>query len=386
MRILFVTNSLGVGGIETNLVRLTRELTRRGHAVAVAAADGELVPDVRAAGGAVLRLKMTPSRPLALASDVALLARHVRNERPDVVHVFSAASAVTTQLSRPLWHSRSHVPGRQVPPTVASVMGLHAAPGENDLAVQLRVLLTALGARRLVVMAPAIDAVVRKIRFPQSRIVRQSIVGVDLPDGEIPDDRIRLRQELGIPAHDHVVTTIGRLEPRKSHDLFVSAAAELLRRNKHPVHFLVVGDGVEAPQLRAQIAALGVEASLQLLGHRPDIYPLLRASDVCVRPGIVEGFIGITVLEAQALGVPVVSFDTEDVRLAIRHEETGLLVPAGDVHGLAAAIGRLLDDPGMAARVGAAGRGHVRRTYGIPMVVDGLETIYHQVTGRTGIV
>jgi glycosyltransferase involved in cell wall biosynthesis len=104
-----------------------------------------------------------------------------------------------------------------------------------------------------------------------------------------------------------------------------------------------------------------------------------------VRPGIVEGLVGITVLAAQALGVPVVSFYTEDVRLAVRHEETGLLVPIGDVTSLAAAIDRLLDDCVLAAKVGAAGQSHVRDTYCISAVVDGLEELYCQATGTTGL-
>lgn len=369
-----MTNSLGVGGIETNLVRLSRSLTQRGHEVHVAAATGELAGEVTAAGATFVPLTMR-ARPRALARDVRVLGRLVRSRRPDVVHVFSAASAVTVQLSRPLW-------GRAAPAVVASVMGLHAAPGEADTSVRLRVLLTALGARRLVVMAPAIDAVVRSVRVRPAKLVHQSVVGVELPEESVPEDRERLRRELDIPDEAAVVTTIGRLEPRKSHHLFVQAAAEVLRTTDRDVRFLVAGDGAEEERLRCEIDRLGVGDRVLLLGHRSDIYPLLRASDVCVRPGVVEGFIGITVLEAQALGVPVVSFDTEDVRLAVQHERTGLLVPCGDVPGLAGAVRRLLDDPALATSLGEAGRDHVRRTYGIPAVVDALEQLYTEVVTR----
>jgi glycosyltransferase involved in cell wall biosynthesis len=377
VRVLFVTNSLDVGGIEINLVRLTRALTQRGHHVHVAAAPGALSADIAAAGATLTELRMSARQPHQLARDVRRLADLVREARPDVVHVFSAASAAAVQLSRPLW-------GRTAPspPVVASVMGLHAAPGEADLAVRLRVLLTALGSVRLVVMAPAIDAVVRSVRVRRSKLVHQSVVGVELPEGEVPDDRTRLRRELGIPDDAAIVTTIGRLEPRKSHHLFVRAAAEVLRRTDLDVRFLVAGDGAEDQRLRDEMERLSVQEQVRLLGHRPDVYPLLRATDVCVRPGIVEGFIGITVLEAQALGVPVVSFDTEDVRLAVQHERTGLLVPAGDVSALADAVLRLVEDPTHAATLGRAGRDHVRRTYGMPAVVDALEQLYAGVVAR----
>jgi glycosyltransferase involved in cell wall biosynthesis len=377
MRVLLVTNSLGVGGIETNLVRLTRALTTRGHELHVAAAPGELAPDVITAGGTHTELRMSPRHPAALARDVRRVAALVRTARPDVVHVFSAASAAVVQLSRPLW-------GGAGPPVVASVMGLHAAPGEADLAVRVRVLLTALGSARFVVMAPAIDAVVRSVHVRASKVVHQSVVGVELPEGDVPGDRHRLRRELGIPCDAAVVTTIGRLEPRKSHHLFLQAAADVLRRTDRDVRFLVAGDGAEESRLRSEIERLGVQGQVRLLGHRSDVYPLLRASDVCVRPGVVEGFIGITVLEAQALGVPVISFDTQDVRLAVQHEQTGLLVPGGDVSAMADAVLRLLGDATLAAALGAAGRDHVRRTYGMPAVVDALEKLYAGVVATKG--
>lgn len=375
MRILFVTNSLEVGGIETNLVRLTQVLTQRGHDVHVAARSGELSPEVRSAGGTLVPLSMTPSRPVSVVTDARRVAAHVHSSRPDVVQVFSAASAAVVRLSRPLWSLPRR--GRHVPPVVAAVMGLYGSPDDSDRAVRTRVRVTAIGAERVVVMAPAIDAVVRAVGVPAERLVHQSVVGVELPEDDAPGDRARVRHELGIEDDDLVVTTIGRLAPRKSHELFVRAAALVPQRAGRRTHFLIAGDGEEEWRLRREVEETG--APVRLLGHRPDVYPLLRASDVCVRPGVVEGFIGITVLEAQALGVPVVSFETEDVRLAVEHERTGLLVPPGDVDALARAVTRLLDDPDLAARLGAAGRDHVRGTYGMPAVVDALEALYRDV-------
>jgi glycosyltransferase involved in cell wall biosynthesis len=381
MRILFVTNSLGVGGIETNLVRLTRELVARGHTVTVAAHPGELSAAIEKAGGETLPLEMSFRRPAAVIDDVRRLSRVLDRCEPDVVHVFSAGSAVPTAVARTLRRLR----GRPAPPVVASVMGLHGSPSERDVAVRVRVLLTALGARRVVVMAPAIDAVVRSLPIPSSRLAHQSVVGVDLPSSdEGIGDRARIRAELQLAADQRLVTTIGRLEPRKSHELFVQAAGVVAKRRQDTV-FVIAGDGDEEGRLRAEIDRLGLEGAVRLLGHRGDVDALLRASDVCVRPGVVEGFIGITVLEAQALGVPVVSFETEDVRLAVTHEETGLLVPRGDVAGLAAAVCRLLDDPELVARLTRQGRAHVEREYSLPAVATRLEQLYGEVLAGSAV-
>jgi glycosyltransferase involved in cell wall biosynthesis len=169
--------------------------------------------------------------------------------------------------------------------------------------------------------------------------------------------------------------TIGRLDPVKSHELFVRAAAHVAR-HRTDVRFFVVGEGPLRSSLEAEIVRLGVGASVTLLGERTDISRLLGSTDVCVRPGIVEGFVGITVLEAQAFGVPVIAFETEDVKLAVTDHETGLLVPPNDTEALGAAVLELLGDPELAERLGAAGRSHLEATYALPVVVDALEALY----------
>lgn len=107
----------------------------------------------------------------------------------------------------------------------------------------------------------------------------------------------------------------------------------------------------------------------------------MAATDVYVKPGVVEGFIGVTVLEALALARPVVAFETEDVKEAIQHGATGLLVPRGDAAALAQAIVRLLKDPGRARQLGEEGQKLVRAKFDFRKLVGRLEEIYLQVLG-----
>lgn len=169
--------------------------------------------------------------------------------------------------------------------------------------------------------------------------------------------------------------TIGRLHPFKSHELFIQAAAHVLSE-RTDVRFFLVGDGPLRSSLQAEIERLGVGSFVTILGERTDISRLLCATDVCVRPGIIEGFAGITVLEAQAYGVPVIAFETEDVKLAIIHGKTGLLVPPADTEALARAVMDLLDDSELADSLGKAGRVHLERHFALSKVVDGLEALY----------
>jgi glycosyltransferase involved in cell wall biosynthesis len=374
MNVLFLTNFLQVGGIETNLVLLTHELARRGHNVTVASRGGTLVPQLCDPIRHV-SLHIAP-RPREFHGDVSTLRRLLRwagSEGSGVVHVLSASTsallAVARLCSTCAW-------GSSRPLFVASVMGLQTDPDEPEYVTRLRTLATNVGADRVIVTSPAIEKTIDALPIRASKKVVMSVVGVRVvATDEARRDRSAVRQELGVNESDRIVLTIGQLHPRKSHGLFIRAAAHICKR-RGDVRFFIVGDGEERERLAAQISQLGLSQRLTLLGERLDVHRLLSATDIYVRPGVAEGFAGITVLEAQTLGVPVVAFFTQDVTLAIEHGVTGWLVPPKDTEALGDAVLALLEDPQVARRLGDAGRRHVERSFALEHVVDRLEALY----------
>ncbi len=373
MRLLFVTQSLDVGGIETSLCRLTIDLTRRGHAVTVASRVGVLSEAVRSAGGRTVALSLSLGSPLRVLRDILCLRRMVLNEA-DVVHVFAAKAAVL------LWMATRSMPRSRRPPIVSSLMGLQASPEEPEWKKRLRASLTLVGADLAVVTSPAIGEMIAGLRRTPRQKVEASVVGVDVPEALQPERVLALRSSLGLNRNDRVVVTIGRLDPGKSHELFIHCAAVVASRIPG-VYFFVVGGGALESELKSLVETLGVADRVHLLGERIDATDLLSIADVCVRPGVVDGFVGVTVLEAQAQKVPVVSFDTLDVRPAITDGVSGILVPPGDVDGLAEAIVRLLDKPDLAERIGLAGHSHFMKRYWIDSVVSNLLEIYASANG-----
>lgn len=378
MKVLFLTNSLGTGGIETNLVRLTKGLKAIGHDVLIAARDGVMSSYAREAGARVFPIEARLGDVAAVRRDLRVLRRLVRYERPDVVHVFSASTGALLRLSR--------LPARRMawgyrPAVVASIMGLVNHPDEPAVRGWLRNAMTVLGARRILNSAPAIESAARRLPIRRSRFARQRVHGIETWNGAEPPGVATVKNELGVPEHARLVITIGRLDPTKSHDLFIRAAALVLEA-RDDVRFLIVGGGPLRKGLAGLVDKLDLAGRVILLGERHDVPRLVAASELCVRPGVVEGFVGLTVLEAQALGVPVVAFETEDVKLAIRDGETGLLVPPNDVDALAASIAQLLDDPSGAKQLGAAGKAHLERTFALDNVVRELEARYRFETGH----
>jgi len=156
---------------------------------------------------------------------------------------------------------------------------------------------------------------------------------------------------------------LGRLEHRKGADLAVQAFLRLA--DERPgLRLLVVGDGPEAPTVRALLAAASPAARdrVELIGRvQTDALPAsLAAADVALLPSRGGESFGLVLLEAMAAGCAIVASDIPGYRAVARHDVEALLVPPGDVEGLCRAVGRVLDDPILRARLRSAGAERAR--------------------------
>jgi glycosyltransferase involved in cell wall biosynthesis len=167
-----------------------------------------------------------------------------------------------------------------------------------------------------------------------------------------------------------LVLTVARLESQKGLRHLVAAAEQVPNAT-----FLIAGDGPERPVLERQIAGLGLEARVMLLGHRNDVPTLLACCDVFVLPSLHEG-LPLAILEAMNAGVPVVATAAGGIPEAIRHEQTGLLVPAADPRALAAAIRRIVEEPRLSYRLSETGRREVSERFSIAATARGAEQVY----------
>ncbi|MBM3820950.1 MAG: glycosyltransferase family 4 protein [Acidimicrobiia bacterium] len=372
MNVAFVCLNLEMGGIETNLVLLTRQFVRKGHQVTVISNGGPLERDIIREGGRAERLALYRTKAFTSGPQ---LAKTLRRVKPDVVHVFAASCCVAMWVARTFFRPW---PGRRPPVVVSSVMGLQNSPDEPMITTFLRNWLLTLGVDLTIMTSPVIARHFRFIPISRRRLRAQPVCGVVLPERPPHADLLRLRSGLGLRPDDRVVATIGQLEPRKSHDLFIRAAAIVCETHRD-VQFLIAGEGRLRQDLTALIEELGVRDRVRLLGLRRDVPALLSLADVCVKPGIVDGFLGITVLEAQSVGTPVVAFDAEDIREAIIDGRTGLLARNGDYRDLAAKLTDLLDDPAKAGALARQGHALVRERFDIEVVAGGLLTLYDAV-------
>src|ERR671932_1657790 len=302
MRILLAAKTMGVGGLERIVVGLARELHGRGHAVWVVSSGGDLVDELERAGSTHIAAPLEITSPIGVAQAARQIRRLIVEHRIDLVHSFSATASVAINLALRV-RGATGLDGVRL---VSSPMGLQNSPRELPVTTWLRNWFLALGAEQILVISPEIRRHLKRVGAPEQALVDFNFVGLDLdafkpqPDA---DDRQSVRREFGFPAEALLISTIGALHPRKSHELFVEAAVAIGAAEPR-ARFLVIGEGELHAELEQLARSRGLDGRLVFTGVRDDIARLLAATDVYVKPGIVEGFIGITVLEALGLRKP----------------------------------------------------------------------------------
>jgi D-inositol-3-phosphate glycosyltransferase len=191
--------------------------------------------------------------------------------------------------------------------------------------------------------------------------------GVNLERFRPGDGRSAARARLGLPQDAFVPLFAGRIQPLKAPDILLRAVALLVERDPSLRSRLFVpivggpsGSGLAKPEGLQKLAArLGIA---DIVHFQPPVgqerlADWFRAASTLVMPSYSESF-GLVAIEAQATGTPVVAAEVGGLPVAVRDERTGLLVPGHDPADYAAALHRLLADPALSARMGAAAARH----------------------------
>jgi glycosyltransferase involved in cell wall biosynthesis len=369
-----LTRRLESGGYDTRLIR-GRESPSEGNMDYLAAELGVAPTLVR-----WMRRDPGPGDLLALAALVRLL----RRDRPDIVHTHAAKAGTLGRLGALLAFPRA---SRR--PVLVHTFHGHSLTGYFSGRTA--------GFYRMVerVLARRTDTLVAV-----SAEVRDDLVGLGVADAEkfvvVPlgfelgaftDDsgrqaqRAALRREWGLAGDDEVVALVARLVPIKRVDRFLRVARILAERPR--ARFVVVGDGELRDELTASEVAAELGSKLVWAGFRRDMAAVCFASDVVMLTSDNEGT-PVSLIEAQAAGVPVVATDVGGVRSGVLDRVTGMLAGVEDVNGLAAAVAGLLDDRERASEMGVRGREHVRQTYAMARLVRDLTALYDRALGLRG--
>ena len=190
----------------------------------------------------------------------------------------------------------------------------------------------------------------------------------------------RLRKELGLGTAHRVVGAVGRLSPEKDLATLLRAT-QVAETSVGPIHLVLVGDGPQRDELEHLARQMDRTPRTHFLGHRTDVLGVYGALDVLALTSQTEGLPN-AILEAQAMHVPVIATDVGGVAELVRHGQTGLLVRAGDVNGIAAHLAELLTDRARAMAMADCARAHIESEFSFASRMRKIEAIYEELMGE----
>lgn len=199
--------------------------------------------------------------------------------------------------------------------------------------------------------------------------------GVDLQIFRPGEEKGVTRQEFGIRPDEIMLLFVGRLDTVKGVPYLLEAARRVVAEHAH-VKLLIVGDGSQ----RAEYAELarGFEGRIIFAGYRSDVPELMRSADIFVLSSLSEGAANV-VMEASASGLAVVATEVGEIPKIVEDQVTGLLVKPKDSEGIYTALQELINNPGLAREMGAAGRKRMVGRYGWEAVCRQVDENYSRV-------
>jgi glycosyltransferase involved in cell wall biosynthesis len=351
------------GGVERHVLGMLAALAARGiNVLLVLFHDGELAAQARAMGADPVILA---NRNLAVLATASRLARILENRAIQVVHVHGYKATVFCAIARS-WHPCAIVKTEHGLPEPTTGSPIHAW---RD---RLYHLLDGIATR-------AARAAVCYVTQDLQAHHRQAHMGLRtavIPNGVESMDRPRFPRPPELREDRLNLLIVGRLDMVKGHHLAIEAIAS--RNVPSDVHLQILGVGPRRQELEALVGTRGIPDRVHLLGFRRNVYDYIANCDGLLMPSLHEG-LPYTLLEAMALGTPVIASRVGGLVEVVQDEVTGLLVTPGNAAALANAIQRLIVEPTLRARLGEAAQRLQRAKYSLEGMASSYLDIYREV-------
>lgn len=365
MNILLVTTHLNVGGITSYLFTLTRQFLLRGHRVYMISSGGTREDDFARLGATLIRANVRTKSEVnpALYFQIPRFLRIIKENRIDIIHSHTRVTQVLGQVLGYL----SKVP------YVATCHGFYKTRW-------FRKACPSWGKAVAAISQPVKTHLVSDFKVPEDKVyLIPNGVDVDMINPFDEETKKRNREKFQI-SQSPVIGMVSRLEHIKGHGVMINAMPEILKVFPSALLF-IAGEGKAGKDFEAQTHRLGLEKHVRFASIFNPFREIHSLLDVFAMPSLDEGF-GLSGMEAQAAGVPVVASNVGGIPTYVVHEKTGLLVPPNDSAALAAALIRVLKNPDYAKELSGQAREFVKNNFSAENTANLTLSMYDDVGRR----
>lgn len=381
VKVLHIITRLIRGGAEHNTMLSVKGLQQLEYNVSLAGGpsdkeEGDIEDDIRQSVDEV-KLFHNLVREVNPLNDLMAFLRlylYIKRKRFDIVHTHVSKAGILGRWAAKL---------AGVPVIVHTTHGHYFHGYFNPLSTRFFILLERL-------TALITDKMITLTHVEQEQYMEQGIgrpdlyvailSGIDLNRfnrGNVKTCPREMRRSIGFDEKDLIIGTVGRIAPIKDHENLIRAVPEVVSAIPD-ARFVIVGDGPIRAEMEELAIRLGLGDRLLFIGMRKDIPELLSIMDIFVLPSLNEGM-GRAMVEAMAMGVPVIASKVGGVPEVITDGETGLLVPPGNSKVLAEAIIRLASDRDLAKKLTKAGCQRAHEAFGADIMVDRISCLYQEL-------
>jgi glycosyltransferase involved in cell wall biosynthesis len=395
-RIVRILNRLNIGGPTYNAVYLSRYLDPTFETLLVAgtidATEGDssyiahdlglqpvLVPDMQRA-----------IHPVRDRKAYLQIKEIIRDYKPDIVHTHAAKAGALGRLA---------ASACKVPVVVHTFHGhvFHSyfSPLKTRVFIQIERFL-ARKSSAIVAISPQQKhdlGTVYRIAPPEKIHVVPNGFELSRFALDTANRRANFRSQYQLPSDTIVLGIVGRLVPVKHHGLFLEALARLKEITHVPFHAIIIGDGELRAQIENSATALGLifdtpqdrkqNSSLTFASWVTQVEMVYPGLDVVVLTSKNEGT-PVSLVEAQAAGLPVVATNVGGVSETMLHGKTGYVVPLDDVAALTTALARLIEDAGLRKQMGDSGRVFANQLFGYQRLCNDMQGLYEKLLAQVG--
>jgi glycosyltransferase involved in cell wall biosynthesis len=401
IKVMRVITRLNIGGPSIHAVLLTRGLDP--DVFETVLVTGQLGKDEGDMGYLAEEVGIRPiiiptlGREINIASDVVSFVRILRliiAERPDIIHTHLAKAGTLGRIAGGLVKFVLIFCNKKI--KIFHTYHGHYfygyfGPAKTRVFIYIERALALVCQKIIIISRRLKDDIVRTYRIIPEKKAAVIPLGFDFDtfttNGSGPR---RFRREIGVGPGEKLVGIVGRLTTIKNHDLFLEAAARCLADDTMPpVRFVVVGDGELRSELELKARELKIARRVTFTGWRRDMDEVYAGLDALMITSINEGT-PVTIIEAMALGIPVVATAVGGIPDLIGGEpeglpktcERGIMVASGDAAGLVEGLRLILTDNDMTESIVHRAREFARSRYDVKRLIKDIESLYLSVLGR----